>query len=167
MLRKSTQEDAGILGFELGQAASQGILESLALLVALKVWAAKIPPGPIELRFNSDSITALALFKKLSSSSPGLNFLGAELGIELERLQVEKLRGVHVPGAANDVADWLSRPSKWRSNSRPSSLRDIKVLTPKGRGSDFYHLPSPQRSPTLWGQAEEAPLHNAWEALRG
>ena len=162
-----TQEDAGILGFELGQAASQGILESLALLVALKVWAAKIPPGPIELRFNSDSITALALFKKLSSSSPGLNFLGAELGIELERLQVEKLRGVHVPGAANDVADWLSRPSKWRSNSRPSSLRDIKVLTPKGRGSDFYHLPSPQSSPTLWGQAEEAPLHNAWEALRG
>ena len=132
--------------------------------MGLKVWGAKIPPGPIELRFNSDSITALALFNKLSSSSPGLNFLGAELGIELEKLQVEKIRGVHVPGAANDVADYLSRPSKWKVRARPSSLLDVKVIAPKGRGGDFYRLPSPRSS---WGQMEEAPLHNAWEALRG
>lgn len=162
-----TEEDAEMLGFELGQASSQGILEALALLVALKVWSSKIPPGPVELRFNSDSITALALSKRLSASSPGLNFIGAELGIELERLQVEKLRGVHVPGAANDVADWISRPSKWKKVDRPAALQDVKVASPKGRGREFYNLPSPKSSPSLWGQTEEAPLHNAWEALGG
>ena len=91
--------------------------------------------------------------------------MGAEIGIVLEELQVEKLRGVHIPGVANDMADWLSRPEKWLS-PRPPALKDVKILSTERRSVDFYVLPSPRSSPSLWGQTEEAPLHNAWEALR-
>ena len=93
-----------------------------------------------------------------------LNFIGAELGIMLEELQVEKLRGVHIPGAANDMADWLSRPEKW-SSPRPPALRDVKILPTERRSEDFYVLPSPRSAPSLWGQSEESPVHNAWESF--
>ena len=45
---------------------------------------------------QSDSITALALAQKLSakSSSPGLNFIGAELSICLEELGVEEVKTI-------------------------------------------------------------------------
>ena len=162
---KVTVEDSELLNFEKGSSSSQGIVESLALLVALRAWKGKFPPGVLELRFNADSTTALALSRRLSASTPGLNFLGAEIGIVLEELQVEKLRGVHIPGVANDMADWLSRPEKSLS-PRPPALKDVKILSTERRSVDFYVLPSPRSSPSLWGQTEEAPLHNAWEALR-
>ena len=161
---KVTQEDAEILGFEKGTSASQGIVESLALLVALRSWKGKFPQGVLELRFNADSTTALALARRLAAATPGLNFLGAELGIVLEELQVEKLRGVHIPGAANDMADWLSRPEKWTS-PRPPALRDLKIATTERRSEDFYVLPSPRSAPSLWGQSEESPVHNAWDSF--
>ena len=163
---KVTEEDADTLGFELGTSASQGKVEALALLVALKTWAKKIPQGLVEIRVQSDSIVALAVADKLAASSPGLNFLGACLGIQLEALQVERLKTTHVPGPANDVADFLSRPSKWRVQSKPAVLSDCPISYPEGRGDEFYELPSPQSQPGLWGRSEALPLHNAWVALR-
>ena len=158
-----TEEDAKMLEFELGTSACQGKVEALALLVALKIWAKKIPQGLVELRIQSDSIIALAVADKLSASSPGLNFLGACLG---EALQVEPLKTTHIPGPANDIADFLSRPSKWRTVSKPTALLDCPISYPEGRNEEFYELPSPRSQPGLWGRSEVLPLHNAWVALR-
>lgn len=159
-------EDADTLGFERGQSSSQGIVEALALLVALRIWKAKIPPGLMEIRVQSDSVIALALAEKLAASSPGLNFFGAELGIALETLQVEKLVTCHIPGPANTVADYLSRPDKWAKVARPDVLADFNIQVVEGRGKDFYVLPSPQVQPELWGRRRELPVHNAWGALK-
>ena len=161
-----TTEDAEILGFEKGSSSSQGIVEALAIVVALRLWRKKIPQGLLELRIQSDSIVALAMSEKLAASSPGLNFLGAELGVVMEELLVEQFKTCHVPGPANTVADYLSRPSKWLAHSRPALLGDVSVTFPEGRKEDFYALPSPRRCPNLWGQSEDLPLHKAWDALR-
>ena len=48
--------------------------------------------------------------KRLSSGTPTLNWIGAELGIQLEAMQVGEVIAHHLPGRLNDMADWLSRP---------------------------------------------------------
>ena len=161
-----TKEDSEILGFEKGTSSSQGTVEALAIVAALKLWRNKIPQGLLEIRIQSDSIVALALSERLAASSPGLNFLGAELGVLMEELLVEQLKTCHVPGPANTVADYLSRPSKWLTHGKPALLGDVSITFPEGRGEEFLALPSPRRCPNLWGQSEDLPLHKAWEALR-
>ena len=109
---------------------------------------------------------ALAMADKLSASSRGLNFLRACLAIQLEVLHVERLKTTHVPGPANDIADFLSRPSKWREVSKPAALLDCPISYPEGKDEDFYELPSPRSQPGRWGKSEALPLRNAWVALR-
>ena len=70
-------------------------------------WRAKIKGD--KLLIKSDSTVALALSKKLSSSTPSLNWVGPELGIHLEMLQVMEIVAHHLPGRLNEAADWLSR----------------------------------------------------------
>ena len=77
---------------------------------------------------------------------------------------MEGVRLQHVPGAANVVPDYLSRPSLWATKEVPKALAGIKVATGKQRGASFYPLPTPGRKPELWGAStrEEAP--SAWLA---
>lgn len=70
----------------------------------------------VELTIQADSVTALAMAQMQSAASPAINFLGATLGILLEKAKVEEMKLVHIPGAANKTADYLSRPSKWKGN---------------------------------------------------
>ena len=60
----------------------------------------------------SDSIVALATTHKMSSSKLAFNFLGAEVAIQCEKIGIEGLKCSHIPGAANVVADFLSRPGR-------------------------------------------------------
>jgi hypothetical protein len=60
----------------------------------------------------SDSIVALATTHKMSSSKLAFNFLGAEVAIQCEKIGIEGLKCSHIPGAANVVADFLSRPDR-------------------------------------------------------
>ena len=53
---KVTEKDAEELDFELGSSASQGLLEALVLLVAVRQWENSIPRGVAELGFQSDSV---------------------------------------------------------------------------------------------------------------
>ena len=64
------------------------------------------------------------------SSSAGLNFLGAELAICLEELGVEEIRAIHVPGKANVEADFLSRPSTWKTTTMPKALEGVDIGSP-------------------------------------
>lgn len=74
---------------------------------------------------------------------------------------MERIKTVHVPGAANVEADWLSRPSKWQSQSVPHNVRDIKVVEPKGRDETFYGLPSLQSRST-----EDPNVRYIWSSIR-
>eukprot|EP00435_Cladocopium_sp_Y103_P029471 s1252_g7.t1 len=150
------------------QSSSQGVLEALAILVALRRWTEKVKGLSISIVVQSDSITALALSQKLSakSTSPGLNFIGAELSICIEELAVEELKSLHVPGKANVEADWLSRPSSWDSVSKPAGLVGIDADLEIGPNSSFYRLPTPKAAPSLWGVKEGAAGGTAiWDAV--
>ena len=161
---KQTEE----LLVEHGSSASQAVLEALAILVALRRWSEKLKGMAVKLVVQSDSIAALALARRLSakSSSPGLNFIGAELSLCLEELAIEGLSTVHIPGKANVEADFLSRPSTWKDVSMPDSLVGIDIGSELGPGNGFYRLPTPKQAPSLWGvKGEAAGGPSLWDAV--
>ncbi|CAJ1436241.1 unnamed protein product [Effrenium voratum] len=144
------EQDAKMLRFELGSSSSQGILEALAVLVAIRTWADKSSDYGLVLRVQSDSTTALALSQRLAHSSPSLNFLGAELALTLEKLAIDRIVPCHIPGVANEAADFLSRPSKWKERSMPEHLHGVKVIPVAGRDESYFTLPPPGISKELW-----------------
>ena len=118
-------EDAEWLGIKHGEAASQGPLEAWAVLLAVRMWKTKLIGCAILLK--ADSTVALAMAAKLSSRSPVVNWVGAELALRLELLQVRKVVGHHLPGAFNTTADDLTnvlqkfQPS-WKASKSRSSM---------------------------------------------
>ena len=132
----------------------------------MRLWKAKISPGVVELALQSDSITALALTQRLGASTPALNHLGGEIGLVMEELCLEKVKPVHVPGPANGLADFLSRPEKWKKLSLPAGLKDVKIVTAEVRSDGYFQLPLPKNSPTLWGCSEVLPPHTMWDSLQ-
>ena len=76
---------------------------------------------------RSDSVAALRMVAKMSSSSPSLNAIAAELSLSLELNQVEEVMEAHLPGALNKVADALSRLAEPGSGGElPEELRGAK-----------------------------------------
>ena len=133
------------------QSASQGIAETYAVLLALKHWEKDLASCHVELQVQSDSVVALATSQKLASSNPTLNFLGAELAIQCEKVGIEGLKCIHIPGAANSVADFLSRPDRMAKEDVPQELKGIPLHKDDApRGGEFYHLTPPQLAPDLW-----------------
>ena len=155
-----TEHDAKLLGFEFGESSSQGVAETLAILVALKHWGRLLAAVNVEVTVQSDSVTALALTQKFSNSGPALNFLGAELAVTCEALGLADLRPVHLPGTANKEADFLSRPETWAQVTLPAALEGIQIETPAERTTSWYRLPTPGPDTTEWQESEA--LLAAW-----
>ena len=147
------QNLADFLGVQFGEAASQGTLEALALVLAVHVWRDKLRGSSVLIR--SDSVVALAIVKKLAAGSPALNYLGACLAWDLELNNIFKLVGHHLAGFLNVEADWLSRPSKQQSEDRPESIRSMKVKTVTPDLSSWFPFPSPGGQASLWGSSTE------------
>ena len=147
------QNLADFLGVQFGEAASQGTLEALALVLAVHVWRDKLRGSSVLIR--SDSVVALAIVKKLAAGSPALNYLGACLAWDLELNSIFKLVGHHLSGFLNVEADWLSRPSKQQSEDRPESIRSMKVKTVTPDLSSWFPFPSPGAQASLWGSSTE------------
>ena len=161
-----TEEEAKNLQFEKGSSSSQGIVESLAVLVAIKHWSPRLKGYHLQLLVQGDSLVALALTQRLGASSPALNFVGAELSLALEAAGVERIEPLHIPGVLNIAPDYLSRPSKWSAQQLPTELEGIKVEEPTRRSADFYTLPSPAADPSLWGAEDVAAVGSAaWEHI--
>ena len=165
MTSEITSEDAFLLDFQLGTSASQAIAEALALLVALRHWQKELRGRSLHLEFVSDNVAALTLAQKQAGKGAGLNFLGGELSITLERLGIDQLTTTHIPGVANKSADWLSRPSTWQSVEMPDELMGVKITPAEARPKGWYELVPPGAAPELWGTKIHA--HGAWETLRG
>ncbi|CAJ1350967.1 unnamed protein product, partial [Effrenium voratum] len=112
----ATKEDTERMQVPYGEAASQGAMEALAVWVALDHWRNQINGSKYNITLRSDSVVALAVTGKLASSTPGLNWIAAELTIILEVTGLERLEVKHIPGKINTEADYLSRmlASGWR-----------------------------------------------------
>ena len=146
------QSDAELLGFELGSHKSQSYLETLAVFLAVSWWSRHFENIPLGLALRSDSMVALTVLDKASSSSSALNWLAAEITLKLEQLNTGDVELTHVPGKLNVIADWLSRPLSRKD--RPNGLGDVKVKQPPklGRGS-FLFEPRHAHDATVAGAA--------------
>ena len=148
--------------------SSQSVMEALAILVCLRRWGPKFKGSGVTLAVQADSVTALALTQKLGAkaSSPKLNFIGAELSLALEDFGIEEVRPVHIPGKANEEADFLSRPSQWKNTMMPEALTAVDISPDPGPVRGFYRLPTPKEAPSLWGvKAEAAGVVSVWDSV--
>ena len=112
----------------------------------------------LRLGTRTDNAAALSLQGKLASSTTALNFLGAELAIELEILGIEELRPSHLPGVLNETADALSRLAAPGSAGKafPAELAGAKCRRVPVRDDGWYRLPTPGRRQDLWGSSKAA-----------
>jgi len=153
------------LGIELGSSSSQAFLEALAILVGLRYLRGQ----RVKFTVQADSVAALALTQKLAAgaSSRAMNFIGADLDITLQELEVQEISALHIPGKANVEPDFLFRPSKWKEERMPAGLHGVEIDPVSGRSADFYRLPSAMVEPSLWGQkGSAAGIAAAWEAMQ-
>ncbi len=103
----------------------------------------------VTITLRADNVAALALSKKLSSTSPVLNFLGAELSLLLEEMEVEELAPGHIYGAANQVADALSRLAAPDCSMFPPEAIAAKKKDCPLRNRAFYQLPPPIKAANI------------------
>ena len=134
-------EDAKMLKVEYGEASSQSVVETLAVLRGLHKWASIFKGRLILLR--SDSTVALGVTKKTGSSSPQLNYLAAEISLMLELHRMQRVVVQHLRGADNKETDWLSRMHD--RGDKPKSLEGVKIfrLAPCHTCKELFSLTPP------------------------
>ena len=135
---KVTKNVAGTLGIKYNDPSGQ----------AIRYWVFKLRDQKILLK--ADSTVALAVSKKLSSSTPTLNWVGAELGLVLEAFNMEELTIHHLAGKLNVAADHLSRPDK---EGAPPGLGEIQIRVMNEAWMLDSRLPPPGVHSDLWGKA--------------
>ncbi len=126
-----------------GDPAFTTIWESLAILVALRIWR------PLFSAFDavsvrSDSHGSLSALSKMSSSTPLLNMLVGEIALDsaTHDCAVTSLR--HIPGVSNVTADALSRIDSPDPKPWPTELdRAHRVMNIPCRDETFYRTRSP------------------------
>ena len=138
---KVDDADARILSFEQGTAASQQILEALALLQALRTWRSWWMQNVVSFAIVSDSTSTLSLVNKLHTSSPGkgMHLLARELSLLFGNCSRKPRLLEHIPCVANVLADALSRryqPGK--AYSLPSALKEVREVHVPARTEQFY-----------------------------
>ena len=157
---KFTPGEAELLMLDYGESLSQGPLEALAVMRAVKIWSARMFERSILIR--SDSVVALGMTKKLASPAPIINFLGGELAMELELRRVQRVVTQHIPGKLNDLADWLSRHDV-RKDEIPRDLRGVTIAQKEALTAKDFFLPPPGHGGEDWSNSNHhsvAVFHN-------
>ena len=146
---KVTKEIAAELGVEFGTSSSQAALEAWTVLLGLRYWAATLKGFPILLK--ADSTVALHLTRKLASPTPILNWIGAELALRMESLQIDSFVRRHIHGKLNVEADWLSRPDV--DTPRPETLKDFTVREMSSAWMLESEFLPPGKEGHMWGKS--------------
>eukprot|EP00972_Heterocapsa_arctica_P027162 3994365-Heterocapsa_arctica.AAC.1 len=74
-------------------------------MLGIRLFGDRFKAAPCKLQLRSDSVAALATAGRLAAASPVLNFLGAEMAMDLELFGVLETETLHLPGALNVTAD--------------------------------------------------------------
>ena len=86
-------------------------------------------------------MVSLQLATKLSSPSPLLNALGAELALQLEVFDIQEVYTQHTPGRLLVLADFLSRlHAPGADPSLPAELKGAKERKAPPRNAEFYKV---------------------------
>ena len=105
-------DDARRFGLTIGESAGQALLEGLAALVALRVFASWHGWGagtPAQVTLKSDSKAALGVALKQASPDARLNAVARELAYDQACGDYRVELYEHVAGVANVLPDYLSR----------------------------------------------------------
>lgn len=135
------KEDTDWLGVEWAAAASQSAMEGWAILLAVRFWKRRLKYMPLLIR--SDSTAALAMTSRLSSPSPTLNWIGAELALKLEVMNVPRIV-VHHHGGPAQCGSRLVVTTSWES------------------GGDAGETEGHQDPPLRWRDAAQIRFAAAW-----
>ena len=104
-----TDEEAELLGQEVGSCRSQQTFECLASLVALRTWFGVWRGTRVDLRVRSDSIACLTMVLRHKANGRGPGIIARELALDIARASYRPSVVEHVPGIANKTCDVLSR----------------------------------------------------------
>ena len=99
-------DDQAQLGITIGESAHMPVLEALAILIAVRLWA---PEHEIAYSVRSDALGAIQALANLRSPNPGVNRVAAELALDIVDKQYAPMRITHIPGVSNVFPDYLSR----------------------------------------------------------
>ena len=156
-----TQDVAEWMGIEWKEASGQGPLEAWAVLMALRKWKHRLRGVSILIR--SDSVVALATLRRTAAPSPVLNWIGAELALRAEELQLGRFVGQHIPGSWNQEADWLSRPHE--RGEMPARLKGVPIRQfPKTTLKSSALAPPGSSQAVKWGHTPKT-VSTAFEDL--
>jgi hypothetical protein len=131
----------GFVMITIGDAKHQALLENLALLIAVRLWAALWAGQRLAVGLRSDSMAALQAWRKERSGVPAINAITREMSLDLAEglYKVDALE--HIPGKLNEWADALSRQHMPGNTAPiPASLLMTKKFTPVVRSSSWWRL---------------------------
>ena len=131
--------DETLFSQAIGSPDGQQVWESLAALVALRLWRPIWGRHSLTLRVKGDSMTMLSLIVNLRPSTPQLGLIGREIALEYAQAVFVPVLSVHIPGVANVTADKLSRGSQpGYSPIRCAVLADAVHRTVPTRDRSYY-----------------------------
>ena len=137
-----SEEDCHFPGVEIGSPKGQAALEALAILVALRVFAAFAAwkgGARIQTAARGDSKAALGMALKVASPNPALNAGGRELAYDLASRDYALELLEHTPGVMNRTPDWLSRlAGPADKGPMPEALLGSKALVCPRRDADWW-----------------------------
>ena len=144
------EEDAEWLGVQWKDSSSQGPLEAWAVKLAFRRWA----------------MVALAMTKRLSSPSPVINWIGAELAIRCDKRNIKRVITQRIPSNWNVEADWLSRPHE-RNPDKPERLKYVPIKTFPRNLIHGSHLSPPRGRARVVGRIHFASVRSLRAAVKG
>ena len=131
--------DVARFGFVRGSPDGQQVWESLAALIAIRLWKHTWASGTSTLMVKGDSVTMLTLVVNMRPASASLALIGQELALDFASAAFAPIITQHIPGVANVLADKLSRRMQAGYDPKiPSQLSDAKLVYPPDRNDSYF-----------------------------
>ena len=157
-----TPLDCEIRSIKMGDCSAQAVLEALALLVAVRIWADKWMGANTSAHIRSDSAAALGSLEKLASPAPGINVIAREMALDIawSDFGFEVLSWGHVAGVLNGWADALSRLKAPEPKAFPEALHGVAGSPAPPRTQEWWKAVLPPRS----RRSQRRPRTAQWHA---
>ena len=162
-----SEDDQRILQTQSGTSEGQQVWESLAGLVALRLWSRYWQGCRAKLQIRSDNVGALTLLATLRGKSKAMSVIAREYALDLGQAQWRPDVATHIPGLTNVICDTLSRRfDPHKKFVLPSLLTAAKAVLPPPRTDTWWktlhRAKSLKRSPTMsWEDREMGSQHQA------
>ena len=136
-----SNEDLLKFGIVAGDCRGQSLLETLALLIAVRAWLPRWQEKGLRIILRSDSKAAIGAVLKLRSRAPQINEVIREMALDLAegKYAYDIIR--HLPGKINKLADALSR--RWEPGAAshvPSDLQRVEQTVVEARTTCWWEV---------------------------